>query len=58
MVVADTDESGTIDFDEWTKFINKLEDGEEEQTTEDELRKIFDEIDTDGDGELTVEEFG
>jgi len=30
MVVADTDESGTIDFDEWTKFINKLEDGEEE----------------------------
>lgn len=58
MVVADTDESGTIDFDEWTKFINKLEDGEEEQTTEDDLRKIFDEIDTDGDGELTVEEFG
>lgn len=58
MVVADTDESGTIDFDEWTKFINKLEDGEEDQTTEDDLRKIFDEIDTDGDGELTVEEFG
>ena len=58
MVVADTDESGTIDFDEWTKFINKLEDGEEDQTKEDDLRKIFDEIDTDGDGELTVEEFG
>lgn len=58
MAIADTDESGTIDFDEWTKFINKLEDGEEDQTTEDDLRKIFDEIDTDGDGELTVEEFG
>lgn len=58
MTIADTDGSGSIDIDEWTKFVNKLEDGDEQQTGEEELKKIFDLLDVNEDGELTVKEFG
>jgi Ca2+-binding EF-hand superfamily protein len=58
MGIADVDGSGTIDFAEFLEFINKLEDGTEEQSTEEGLKTIFDSMDSNGNGELDEEEFG
>ena len=58
MNVADVDGNGVVDFEEFKDFINKLEDGQDEQSTEEGLKGIFDSIDENGNGELTVEEFG
>ena len=58
MNVADVDGNGVVDFDEFKDFINKLEDGQDEQSTEEGLKGIFESIDENGNGELTVEEFG
>ena len=58
MNVADVDGNGAVDFDEFKDFINKLEDGQDEQSTEEGLKGIFESIDENGNGELTVEEFG
>ena len=54
MTIADTDGSGTIDFEEFTEFLNKLS----PDSTEDELKQVFDQIDEDKSGELDLEEFG
>ena len=58
MNVADVDGNGVVDFEEFKDFINKLEDGQDEKSTEEGLKGIFDSIDENGNGELTVEEFG
>ena len=58
MSIADVDQSGTINFEEWFKFIDKLESEDIEQTSEDDLREIFESIDDDQDGELNIQEFG
>lgn len=58
MNVADVDGNGVVDFEEFKDFINKLEDGQDEQSTEEGLKGIFESIDENGNGELTVEEFG
>ena len=58
MNVADVDGNGVVDFDEFKDFINKLEDGQDEQSTEEGLKGIFESIDENGNGELTLEEFG
>ena len=58
MNVADLDGNGVVDFSEFKDFINKLEDGQDEQSTEEGLKGIFDSIDENGNGELTIEEFG
>ena len=54
MTIADIDGSGTIDFGEFTEFLNKLS----PDSTEDELKQVFDQIDEDKSGELDLEEFG
>ena len=38
MTIADIDGSGTIDFGEFTEFLNKLS----PDSTEDELKQVFD----------------
>ena len=58
MNVADVDGNGVVDFDEFKDFINKLEDGQDEQSTEEGLKGIFESIDENGNGELTIIEFG
>jgi len=54
MEIADVDGSGTIDPAEFHEFISKLD----ESATEDSSKTVFDSIDADGDGQLTVAEFG
>ena len=54
MELADTDGSGTIDLSEFKDFINKLSEKMEESKVE----EIFKEIDENGDGEISKEEFG
>ena len=54
MEIADTDESGTIDFDEFKDMISKLDDKQDD----DSLKTLFDAQDNNGNGELTVEQFG
>ena len=54
MEIADTDGSGTIDLNEFKEFITKID----ESITEDSTKQIFASIDEDGDGELSVAEFG
>ena len=54
METADVDGSGTIDFDELKELVQKLEYTMED----DDLKTMFDEQDTDADGELSKEEFG
>ena len=54
MEIADVDGNGTIDFDEIKELVQKLEYTMED----DDLKTIFDEQDTDADGELSKEEFG
>lgn len=54
MEIADVDGSGTIDQQEFNEFISKL-DGD---ATTDQMKDIFDSIDEDNSGELSVEEFG
>ena len=49
MDIADVDGSGTIDFEEWKEFINKLDDKQEESH----IKEIFDSIDENGNGELS-----
>lgn len=54
MEIADVDGSGTIDPAEFHDFIGKLD----ESATAEGSKTVFDTIDTDGDGQLTVAEFG
>jgi len=54
MEIADVDGNGTIDFDEIKELVQKLEYTMED----DDLKTIFDEQDTDADGELSKEELG
>jgi len=54
MEIADVDGSGTIDPVEFHDFISKLDETATPESTE----EIFKSIDIDGDGELTVAEFG
>lgn len=54
MEIADVDGSGTIDPAEFFDFIQKLDESATAESTE----EIFKSIDTDGDGELSVAEFG
>ena len=58
MNVADVDGNGSVDFEEFKDFINKLEDGQDDLSTDEGLKGIFDSIDENGNGELSVEEFG
>ena len=58
MTLADVDGNGSISFEEFKDFINKLEDGQAEVSTDEGIQSIFDSIDTNEDGELSVEEFG
>tara|TARA_B100000780_G_C20808166_1_gene321057 strand:+ start:294 stop:524 length:231 start_codon:yes stop_codon:yes gene_type:complete len=58
MNVADVDGNGSVDFEEFKDFINKLEDGQDDVSTDEGLKGIFDSIDENGNGELSVEEFG
>ena len=50
MVIADADGSGTVDLGEFTEFINKLS----PDTTQEELKEIFESIDDDKSGELDI----
>ena len=56
MVIADIDGSGTVDLAEFTEFLTKIE--ATEKMDEAQIKEIFEEIDTDGNGELSTEEFG
>ena len=58
MNIADVDGDGKIDFQEYTDFINKLGLEGDDAPTEEEMKNIFDELDTNGSGDLDVEEFG
>jgi Ca2+-binding EF-hand superfamily protein len=58
MTLADVDGNGTISLDEFKDFINKLEDGQAEVSTDEGLKTIFDSLDENEDGEIDVEEFG
>ena len=53
MEIADIDGSGTIDLEEFTDFITKLE-----NAGSIDAQKIFEEQDKDGSGELDVPAFG
>ena len=57
MAVADTDGNGTIDIDEFTGFISKIEINDK-IIIEDDAKKIFESIDEDDDGKLSEAEFG
>ena len=58
MNIADVDGDGKIDFQEYTDFINKLGLEGDDAPTEEEMKNIFDELDTNSSGDLDVEEFG
>ena len=55
MEIADTDGSGTVDAAEFVDFVQKLD---EANYNEDATKAIFAGADADGDGQLSVEEFG
>ena len=54
MEIADTDNSGTVDQEELKELVAKLE----YTMDDDAIKAIFDEQDTNADGELSQEEFG
>ena len=53
MEIADIDGSGTIDQDEFTEFMGRLDNGGSIDA-----KKIFEETDESGSGELDVPAFG
>jgi len=53
MEIADIDGSGTIDLDEFKEFLSRLE-----KTEDIDAEKIFNDIDENSAGELSVEGFG
>ena len=54
MAIADVDGNGTIDLTEFKEFIDKVSEDMDAEA----LKEIFDSIDVNNDGELTIEEFG
>lgn len=56
--IADIDGDGMIDFQEFKEFMAKIEDDNEEKSTDEQLKEIFDSIDEDKSGQLDVDEFG
>ena len=58
MNIADVDGDGKIDFKEYTDFINKLGLEGDDAPTDEEMKNIFDELDTNDSGDLDVQEFG
>ena len=54
MAIADVDGNGTIDLTEFKEFIEKVSEDMDAEA----LKEIFDSIDVNNDGELTIEEFG
>ena len=54
MDIADQDESGTIDSDEFKEFIQKVD----ESKSEEEIKAVFDSQDEGSSGELSIEQFG
>jgi len=55
LALTDLNGNGTIDFFEFSEFVKKLEAGENFEDKQ--LQEMFDQIDTDGNGELSLEEF-
>lgn len=49
--IADIDGDGLIDFKEFKEFVNKL-DGGDDAPSEEDLQKMFEELDTDQSGQL------
>mmetsp|Transcript_28318 Transcript_28318/g.42869 ORF Transcript_28318/g.42869 Transcript_28318/m.42869 type:complete len:123 (+) Transcript_28318:252-620(+) len=56
MAIADIDGNGTLDLNEFQAFVKKLT--PTEGLDEGSVEEVFTTIDTDGDGQLTAEEFG
>ena len=54
MDIADQDESGTIDPDEFKEFIQKVD----ESKSEEEIKAVFESQDESSSGELSIEQFG
>jgi len=55
MDIADIDGNGTIDISEFSEVIKKID--STANLSEEQVKEIFDSIDTDGNGELSTEEF-
>ena len=47
-----------IDFNEYKDFISKLDLQDDDGPNEEQVKEIFDEIDTDKSGQLDIQEFG
>lgn len=54
MEMADNDENGTIEFEEFQDLVTKLD----ESISRDDSKTIFDAHDTEGSGSLSVVDFG
>ena len=54
MEIADLDGSGTIDLEEFQEFVLKVD----EKKNKDTMENTFKFTDADGDGELSIQEFG